>query len=223
VEVHITWPHQVANDKPQGKWLLYLEEKPIIEGAGGGECFISPLNLVNPLSLPRRAQVGDFRIPEMISEPYMRRPMNKSYVFQSDSYEKSYTISKEKQFESSSSSNLNRVKRDRAMIIRADKQIDKDGKKNDVVHMDCEKNSAKCIKFYCVIYNMQRKTEAYLHIKARLWNSTLVSDYPRVDLVKIVSHASIVIPDMYGIQQNKQDDSRSVRKHISIILLIELY
>lgn len=32
LEVHIEWPFQVANNKPLGKWLLYLEERPIIEG-----------------------------------------------------------------------------------------------------------------------------------------------------------------------------------------------
>jgi integrin alpha 7 len=57
---------------------------------------------------------------------------------------------------------------------------------------------------------MNRKTEAYIHVKARLWNATLVADYPRVDLVKIVSYAEIQIPAMYGIQQNKQDDTTSV-------------
>lgn len=30
VELEILWPHQVANDKAQGKWLLYLEELPIV-------------------------------------------------------------------------------------------------------------------------------------------------------------------------------------------------
>jgi hypothetical protein len=54
---------------------------------------------------------------------------------------------------------------------------------------------------------MQRKAEAYIHIKARLWNSTLVADYPRVDTVKIASYATIEIPQQYGIQQNKDDDS----------------
>nr|CAD7259860.1 unnamed protein product [Timema shepardi] len=29
--VSIEWPFQVGNDKPQGKWLLYLDEKPIVE------------------------------------------------------------------------------------------------------------------------------------------------------------------------------------------------
>lgn len=28
----IDWPYQVGNDKMQGKWLLYLDEKPDIEG-----------------------------------------------------------------------------------------------------------------------------------------------------------------------------------------------
>lgn len=32
LEVHIEWPFQVANNKPQGKWLLYLEDIPAVEG-----------------------------------------------------------------------------------------------------------------------------------------------------------------------------------------------
>jgi integrin alpha 7 len=31
LEVHIDWPYQVANNKPQGKWLLYMDEKPVVE------------------------------------------------------------------------------------------------------------------------------------------------------------------------------------------------
>lgn len=32
VDVHISWPYEVANDKPHGKWLLYLEELPTVQG-----------------------------------------------------------------------------------------------------------------------------------------------------------------------------------------------
>lgn len=32
VEVRISWPYEVANDKAHGKWLLYLEEMPTIQG-----------------------------------------------------------------------------------------------------------------------------------------------------------------------------------------------
>ncbi len=75
---------------------------------------------------------------------------------------------------------------------------------------DCEKLTAKCIRFKCAIYNMQKKSEAYIHVKARLWNATLVSDYPRVDRVDIVSYAQIKLPEAYGIVQRKEDDRVSV-------------
>lgn len=32
VNVKIDWPFQVANNKDQGKWLLYLDERPTVEG-----------------------------------------------------------------------------------------------------------------------------------------------------------------------------------------------
>lgn len=77
---------------------------------------------------------------------------------------------------------------------------------------DCEISQAKCVTLNCVIYNMPSKTETYIHVKSRLWNSTLVADYPRVDLVKIVSTAQISIPDIYKIQQTKRDDKTTVIK-----------
>jgi integrin alpha 7 len=38
-------------------------------------------------------------------------------------------------------------------------------------------------------------------------------DYPRIDLVKIVSHATLTIPPTYGIKQSKHDDSASIVTH----------
>lgn len=32
VEVDIEWPHQIANNKAQGKWLFYLDKEPTVEG-----------------------------------------------------------------------------------------------------------------------------------------------------------------------------------------------
>ena len=32
LDVVISWPFEVANDKTQGKWLLYLEETPLVNG-----------------------------------------------------------------------------------------------------------------------------------------------------------------------------------------------
>lgn len=78
------------------------------------------------------------------------------------------------------------------------------------------RKTAKCITLKCHIYNMQRKTEAYIHIKARLWNSTLVTDYPRVDVVNIVSNAAFT--NTYGIQQEHRDDSDTVSLYLKIAL-----
>lgn len=36
--VDILWPHQVENGKSQGKWLLYPEGPPLLDG--DGECFL---------------------------------------------------------------------------------------------------------------------------------------------------------------------------------------
>ncbi|XP_070506868.1 integrin alpha-PS1 isoform X2 [Chironomus tepperi] len=211
VEVYIDWPYQVGNDKPLGKWLLYLEDNPIIEGAGGGVCsLVDSSNSINPLGLIRKPldSVGMLSAP-LMEEPALMRRSNKSHNFAI--YQKSSTY-EEKQ--SSESSVLNRVKRDRAMIIRADKLVDSDGKKTNIVTMDCKRRTAKCVKIKCEIFNIQRKTEAFVHIKSRLWNSTLSMDYPRVDRVTIFSHAQISIPATYGIRQiNLSDDVASIETH----------
>lgn len=43
-------------------------------------------------------------------------------------------------------------------------------------------------------------------VKARLWNSTLVEDYPRVSHVIVASDASIIIPERYNIHQTEHED-----------------
>lgn len=92
------------------------------------------------------------------------------------------------------------------MIIKAERLTDKDGKKSDIVYMDCLKKTAKCVTIRCEIYDMQRKTEAYIRVRARLWNSTLTADYPRVDSVNIISRAQIKVPEAYNLQQNEFSD-----------------
>ena len=143
VEVFIDWPYQVGNDKPLGKWLLYLEEIPFIEGAGGGVCsLVDSSNSINPLGLTRKPldSVGMLSAP-LMDEPALLRRSNKSYNFainqKSSSYEEKH---------SSESTVLNRVKRDRAMIIRADKLVDSDGKKTNIVTMVI--NSIQVEKYY---------------------------------------------------------------------------
>lgn len=42
VQVVIQWPHQLASDTAQGKWLLYPEDVPTVDGeAGSYDYFIT--------------------------------------------------------------------------------------------------------------------------------------------------------------------------------------
>lgn len=49
------------------------------------------------------------------------------------------------------------------------------------------------------------------NLSCRLWNSTLVEDYPKVDMVKIGSNAKLIIPPNVVVQQeNVKDDVATV-------------
>lgn len=198
--VRIKWPHQVANDKKQGKWLLYLEGIPTIEGSRFGQCVVDQ-QYVNTLNLTEKPQPEQQEMRQLNPEPYMYRPSNKSSSYSYYS-EKRSSFSKfdssngtsRSSSESSFSSSMNRIRREIAKIIRAERLVDKDGKKTNVVTMDCDRGTAFCVDIVCNFYNMPRKSEVYINVKARLWNGTLVADYPRVDEVKIISRAKIEIP-----------------------------
>ncbi|CAG2067537.1 unnamed protein product, partial [Timema podura] len=66
--VSIEWPFQVGNDKPQGKWLLYLDEKPVVETLDSWECHL-PDNEVNPLGLPRRPGLAEPPLEALMTQP----------------------------------------------------------------------------------------------------------------------------------------------------------
>lgn len=171
-----------------------------ISATNGGDCVVDPHSAINPLGLKKSSVLGQL----MQMERYTQRAYNKSLTFTS---EKSERISFAKQTSSASENTLNRVRRDRSMIIRAERLTDKDGKQTDIVHMDCKRNTAKCISIVCNVYDVQPKAQVLINVNARLWNSTLVSDYPRVDLVKIASTARIKV---FEVQQDHPIDSVTV-------------
>jgi hypothetical protein len=50
VTVRVKWPYQVENGRPQGKWLLYLTEQPVLRN-GNGFCTLAAGQAANPLNL----------------------------------------------------------------------------------------------------------------------------------------------------------------------------
>ncbi|XP_046412841.1 integrin alpha-PS1 isoform X1 [Neodiprion fabricii] len=191
VEVHISWPYEVANDKPHGKWLLYLEELPTVQASGGGQCSLPYEHDVNPLGLQGSLSLDD--VDAIFPSTTVISPLN-GYM--------------------NRSSNMRR-RRDTEKVINTKTMIGEDGLRHQIVSMNCKASTAKCFDIKCIIYNLQRNQEAVIAIKARLWNSTLVEDYPRVDEVRIGSNARIIIPSNVVIEQENLKDDEAVAETIA--------
>ncbi|KAI5751699.1 hypothetical protein M8J77_010094 [Diaphorina citri] len=114
---------------------------------------------------------------------------------------------------SSPSSSHSRVKREKTpYTVRPETYTDPDGRKHKIVNMDCLLGTARCFKITCDVYNLYANHEATITIRARLFNSTLVEDYPHVDRVIIASRAKIDIPlSLFLHQKNLTDDETQVK------------
>ncbi|XP_054088332.1 integrin alpha-PS1 isoform X1 [Zeugodacus cucurbitae] len=218
----IYWPHQLTSEKSKkDKWLLYLEAMPIVENAELSECFVAPEH-INPLKLTSKTKPNELLSTlQMAPAPYMMRPLNKTQYFNRYStYSEKSVYKKQKPTErpglhdedddDEEGRYLNRVRRNTfERIIRPERFMDIGGehtsRKRDIVELDCELATASCVKIQCEIYNIEPLTEAYVHIRARLWNSTLVSEYPRADLVRISSRAHVKIPLEYSVEHTEKD------------------
>ncbi|KAK9719907.1 Integrin alpha [Popillia japonica] len=186
--VIIHWPWQVANDKPQGKWLLYLEEMPIIEG---GECFAYPSYAINPLNLTGKIDgIGNTAESQIMPLRYPNMP---DYNFTPASIPPPLT----------------RRKRDAEFVVTPKEIIASDGKKRKIVVMDCNLNTAKCIEIRCSVSKLNKRTSTTIMLISRIWNSTLVEDYNHVDWVSIISRAQIQLADK-SIEQDITNDYTQV-------------
>ncbi|XP_074658698.1 integrin alpha-PS1-like [Tubulanus polymorphus] len=179
--VEIYWPYEVENKRDQGKHLLYLIEKPQVEGKGG-QCIMGP-GQVNPLGI-----VINERHRLTLRSPVDAEPGS------SDNNEVTYNTPPS-----------NRNKRD--YVIRSEEVVGTGGKKQNIVSLDCEKRAsgyrtAKCFRFKCQIAELGPRETATIRIRARLWNHTLVEDYPYVHYVNIRSKAIVRIDKRLNIEQD---------------------
>lgn len=216
----IYWPHQLYSEKDKReKWLLYLEEMPTIENIERAECFVPPES-INSLKLTNRYKNRFNPLDDILllgPAPYMMRPMNRSQSFLHRSQahlEKSLLLHNKPTNNQSPSTFLNRLRRDTlTRIIRPERFLDfreTKNKKRDIVELDCNKATATCMNIQCELYDLPPNTEAYIHIKARLWNSTLIAEHPRADAVRIISTARMQIPFEYRIEQTQLTEQVTV-------------
>jgi len=96
-------------------------------------------------------------------------------------------------------------------VITAREIIDSEGKKRRVVTMDCDLGSARCFEIRCEVLDLAKGDDVSIAIKSRLWQSTLIEDYPKVYKVEIFSRAVVEIPKELNIQQDETNDEASAK------------
>lgn len=197
VQVVIQWPHQLASEGSQGKWLLYPEDVPTVDGEAdqNGECFARE---TNPLNLTTRPGAPEPYLENLEMDPFLS-PGKLSV----SSSEKSHNETTRK-YSVEYSSNKVRRKRDED-AVKAEALTDR----KHVINLNCQQKTAKCIQFQCVIYKLGRMKTSTISVRARLWNATLVEDFARAARVNIASSAYISIPPHFNIHQNKQYDDKT--------------
>nr|XP_017015192.2 integrin alpha-PS1 isoform X2 [Drosophila takahashii] len=206
VKMVIHWPYSLYSDPQSGRpvqYLLYLEQVPTVE-VSQGECHVAK-EYVNPLNLAsgsRESPAAFLTAPAQMRmfPTQSRHSFNKSLIHSQRSYYR----------EEDRSQHRNRVRRNFLERVTRLERLMYDpetsnaagtgGKKQDIVELDCNKGATNCVRIECEILNMPALSEAQVVVKARLWNSTLVSEYPRVERVRIFSTATAQIPESYGVE-----------------------
>ncbi|XP_041440306.1 integrin alpha-7 isoform X1 [Xenopus laevis] len=63
-------------------------------------------------------------------------------------------------------------------------------KKKDVI-LDCSRGTARCVVFQCPLYSFDQ--QVVLKVHGRLWNSSLLEEYPSVSSLEVVVRANITV------------------------------
>lgn len=91
-------------------------------------------------------------------------------------------------------------------VVTAREILDADGKKRRVVSMDCDLKTARCFEIRCEVLDLAKGDDVSIAVKSRLWQSTLIEDYPKVYKVDIYSRAVVEIPEELNILQDESND-----------------
>jgi len=215
VTVRVKWPYQVENGRPQGKWLLYLTDQPVLRN-GNGFCTLPAGHAPNPLNLTskgenpggggvkRGAKVTKYSPPEN----QFSSGSSPSDVFIAEKFYSSDIVLGGP--DSAAAGGVNFLKRRRRRRREIEQIVapiripirtpatESGGvaavKEELVVRLDCELGTAKCLVVTCQVYNLPARHSVTLEIRARLWNSTLLEDYFQVQgLVQNWNNFPIII------------------------------
>ena len=196
LRLHIKWPYQVENGQFRGKWLLYLSEHPSLKW-GRGVCYLPPGQNANPLNLTSTTPEKYVYYGRGLSSPSSRKTPPPPQML----------VSPPKLREKRNGDELQKVWVEKVVSPRTIRN--EQGRDLQVITLDCDRGTAKCLDIRCDVYNLPVQVPATVEVRARLWNSTLLEDYRTVDLVEIFTKAEIKMDG--DVSQYVGDDELSIR------------
>ena len=200
--VRISWPFQVENNKPQGKWLLYLTSHPVVKN-GAGSCRLPSGYFPNPLNLSSHHELESHSMRQQKSGPENLWTPSGELLGEANA-EKYQAPTEPGEYLARSKREIEQIVS--PMLVKSDDPHDPG---QLVVSLDCDRGTAKCFTITCQIYNLKADNSFTIEIKSRLWNATLVEDYSNIDRVEILSKASVIIDPVYT--QDVSNDYRSIK------------
>ncbi|XP_052091762.1 integrin alpha-PS1-like isoform X1 [Mytilus californianus] len=180
--LRIYWPFELKTDYPEGKQLLYLMQEPVVIG-GPAEC-PSYSEFVNSLDIKEN--------PNLFIRP-KNAITNVGPQTQGTGPQYKVIDSSRKKRETKTSTN-------KPPKIRKQEIVSK-----NVVKLNCN-NKANCRVMECRIRSLAKGGQTTVLLRGRLWESTLVQDYPSVDEVWIASTGQVILDTDLNIEQNIADD-----------------
>ena len=142
--VNIHWPFQVENGKPQGKWLLYLTDHPLVKN-GGGVCTLPAEHSANPLNLTAGHEGITARSAPLTSpsSELIDNDFSELYSLQNSLYD---SLKSGLSLHPDRPTSEQRQRREVEKIIRPRIVKSPNGEKElKTVTFDCDRGTAKCI------------------------------------------------------------------------------
>ncbi|XP_071803736.1 integrin alpha-6-like isoform X2 [Asterias amurensis] len=186
--VTISFPYEVAN----GKWLLYLTHKPVVED-NKGQCEIDPI-YVNELQLEERPE--ELTIVQLTTEasPLVGR---------------SQSPNDESPTDGSKTTRSPKGRRRRRDVVNEEQGAQKSRaqeQQGQILTLNCYDKTARCFEFKCYMERLGEEDEAKIYVKSRLWKSTFLEDYINAKEVLVTSVGKIDILNAPFLTQSNDDN-----------------
>ncbi|XP_033761989.1 integrin alpha-PS1-like isoform X1 [Pecten maximus] len=187
-ELQIDWPYEMKPLLPghSGKHLLYLID--IQTEYGDIDCSRMDPSIFNPLNVDLNPEV---QLTGTDLESSGDTDLESENVTQTNvTNEDGYTTvgqRRRRQAETNVDEEEKEGKNDDSRVRLAEQRE----KMEKVVVLSCEQENVQCSRLTCMIYRLGPSDSASVKVVARLWESTLLEDYPAVDMVKIQSKGQV--------------------------------